>query len=159
MTFTRAYTYDSSNPRLAYTKCRCAGFFFIKLWPVHSTNWRFFLHDTRRLNSRAEPQDSGESFIDEIVNTLDRRMFCCPIGRLSVAIGDHPMRPGLLYPQQKGTRRRFSFSFSHGPFKCCFVLATLALLPPIACLSFEISFRAANFILNYLRSIRLAGMI
>lgn len=33
-----------------------------------------------------------ESFIDEIVNTADRRMFCRPFGRLSVAIGDHPMR-------------------------------------------------------------------
>ena len=35
--------------------------------------------------------DAEESFIDEIVNTFDRRMFCRPFGRLSVAIGDHPM--------------------------------------------------------------------
>lgn len=36
-------------------------------------------------------RDTEESFIDEIVNTFDRRMFCWPFGRLSVAIGDHPM--------------------------------------------------------------------
>lgn len=38
-------------------------------------------------------QDAEESFIDEIVNTFDGRRFCRPFGRLSVAIGDHPMRP------------------------------------------------------------------
>lgn len=66
-----------------------------------------------RVVSRGPRGHEEESFIDEIVNTPDRRMFCRPIGRLSVAIGDHPMRLVLLHPRQKETqlgRRTVSLS-------------------------------------------------
>lgn len=58
--------------------------------------------------------DTKESFIDEIVNTPDRRMFCCQIGRLSVAIGDHPMRrSSSFHPWQKEIQLRRCIILSH----------------------------------------------
>lgn len=102
--------------------------FLVELWSVHSTNWRFFLRGSRgptaRVVHRGPRGHEKESFIDEIVNTADRWMFCRPIGRLSVAIGDHPMRLVRLRPRQKGTQLGRRTSLSHGSFKCCFVPAT-----------------------------------
>lgn len=58
--------------------------------------------------------DTKESFIDEIVNAPDRRMFCCQIGRLSVAIGDHPMRrSSSFHPRQKEIQLRRCIILSH----------------------------------------------
>lgn len=87
------------------TKLGCK-VFPAELRPRRPTNWRCFLLSLPSLPLPllllvARP---GESFIDEIVNTPDRRMFCRPFGRLSVAIGDHPMRPRLLNTVQKGLK-------------------------------------------------------
>lgn len=98
-------------PPDVHTRCRCkvfpAEFTGPGIQQIGDTSCPFcfcFCSPPSHSTTLPSIRDTGESFIDEIVNTPDRRMFCRPLGRLSVAIGDHPMRPRLLDTVQKGLK-------------------------------------------------------